>query len=146
MRDECRSSIILVLFLFAFLLLAGICIFVSLVFGGLNFANQVWNVGQSFLLTLCTLLQLVNLFDDEWLDLLLHDWRLLLNYLFSFPCLVLNDPWVLTSQLANKLLYLAFFLPLESLVGHQALCTLNKRYKHVAWKFVTRTILLFGTI
>lgn len=69
------------------------------------------------MLLFCADVQLVDLLDDELLDLLFHDWRLLLDNLLRFSRLFLDKATVLSSQLPDKLLDLALLLPLVSLIS-----------------------------
>ena len=83
------------------------------------------------MLGLGTLLELVDLLDNQGLDLLLHDGGLLLDDFFGFSCLVLDDAGILPSQLSNKLLDLTFFLSLEALEVHQTIDTLVEAHEHI---------------
>lgn len=64
---------------------------------GPDFFDQFLNASQSFLLLLSAHVQLVDLLNDKLLNLLLHNWRLLLNDLLRFPCLFLDQSAVLPS-------------------------------------------------
>ena len=73
-------------------------------------------------------MQLINLLENELLDLLLHNWRLLLNNLLRFSCLFLNQTTILTLQLSDQLLDLSFLLPLEALIRSQPLNTIDQLF------------------
>lgn len=79
--------------------------------------DEVLNAFETLLLLLRADVQLVNLLDDELLDLLLHDWRLLFDNLLRLSRLFLDEATVLSSQLPDKLLNLALLLPLVSLIS-----------------------------
>lgn len=75
------------------------------------------------MLTLGTLLKLIDLLDDERLDLLLHDRGLRLDFLLCLSGLALDNARVLSSQLSDQLLQLAFLLSLEGEVLLESLDT-----------------------
>ena len=66
-------------------------------------------------------MKLIDLLNNKLLDLLLHNWRLLLNDLLRFPRLLLDQSTVLSSKLSDKFLDLALLLPLVPLVGEAPL-------------------------
>lgn len=105
----------------------------------LNLFNQIRDIRKSLLLTLGALLKLIDLLDDKGLDLLLHDWRLFLDYLLCLSCLVLDNARILTSQLSDQFLDLALLLPVERLESNEPLNTLNQGDLHI-------TLLLLASI
>ena len=61
-------------------------------------------------------MKLINLLNDKLLDLLFHDWRLLLTDLFCLSRFLFDESTVLSSELADEFLDLALFLSLVPLV------------------------------
>lgn len=82
--------------------------------------NELLDALEPLLLLLGGQMQLVDLLDDQLLDLLLHNRRLLLDDLLSFAGFLLYQSTVLSFELTDQFLDLAFLLSLVSLVGEQS--------------------------
>ena len=136
----------LLLFLLLFLLVVAARLVWLLLFVVLDLPNKIRNICKPLLLTLGTLLQLIDLLDDQGLDLCLHDWCLLFDDLLRLSCFVLDHTRVLPSQLPDQLLNLTFLLSLECLICNKSLDTLEQGDLDITWWLTPAIIVVHDLI
>ena len=105
------------------LILFSVCLWCRLGLLAPNLLNQLLDTPKSLLLLLGTQMPLIDLFDDQLLNLLLHNRRLLFDDFLRLPGLLLNQSTILPLQLPDQLLDLALFLLLVSPISAESFDT-----------------------